>query len=386
MKQKFIALAVMAAAAPALQAADISVSGYGTLGMTRLSTDNAMFRNTTYAPNGARQDWTGKVDSRAGLQITGTVDPQISGTLHLLSRQNVDNGYTPTVEWAYGKYQIAPALTLRAGRLALPAFAYSDYINVGYAQPFLRAPVEVYGQLPIASFDGADAVWKTQAGGFGLTVQPFAGHSRIEARFSDTAGTRADGEADLFGMNVVAQKGDWSFRVGRIEADVSIESAMTTQMIAMIANPQIANQMRYQDKRSSFSGVGAMYDNGNVLVQGEYTQRDAAGFLADTTGWYVLGGYRFGSVMPYAIVARQKVTSATASTDPVADGLLKFGNTSQKSWSLGARWDLAANLAAKAQYSRITPDDGSKAGLLMYSGSTALERQSVMSVALDAVF
>ena len=39
-----------------------------------------------------------------------------------------------------------------------------------------------------------------------------------------------------------------------------------------------ASRLEYQDKHSSFTGLGVGYDNGKLLAQGEYTIRKAGGF------------------------------------------------------------------------------------------------------------
>lgn len=373
-----------------------SVSGYGTLAWTQMSGDNAQYRVGTAEPNGAGHAGSGEADSKLGVQIIARPTDKFSATLHLLSKKNEHNNFNPRVEWAYGKYDLTPDVSLRAGRLALPGFVLSDYLNVGYSMTPVRGPVEVYAQLPISHFNGVDALWRTQAGPLALTVQPFAGRSNIHARFSDPQATRAEGDATVYGMNLVGQWDDWSLRIGRIDAKVSLNAGPVDSLIStlrMMGENGAASRLEYQDKHSSFTGLGVGYDNGKLLAQGEYTIRKAGGFLADTTGWYVMAGWRFGNVTPYVMTARQRVTSDTqygGIANPIlsayVNGLLASGNTSQKSWSLGARWDVAKNIAVKAQYDRIRPDHGSAAGLLISSDSKPLSSRHVATVAMDFVF
>lgn len=373
-----------------------SVSGYGTLAWTRMSGQDAQYRVGTAEPNGADHSGSGETDSKLGLQITARPTDTLSATVHVLSKKNVNNNFNPRVEWAYGKYDLTPNLSVRAGRLALPGFVLSDYLNVGYSMTPVRAPVEVYAQLPISHFNGVDALWRTKAGPMELTVQPFVGRSNIHARFSDPQATRAEGDANVYGMNLVGQWDDWSVRLGRIDAKVTLNAGPVDSLVSMLhmmGETGAANRLVYQDKHSSFTGLGVAYDNGKLLVQSEYTIRKAGGFLADTTGWYVLGGWRFGNFTPYAMVARQRVTSDTqysGVSNPMlgayVNGLLASGNTSQKSWSLGLRWDLAKNMALKAQYDRLRPDHGSTAGLLMSGSTSTLSARSVATLAMDFVF
>lgn len=97
-----------------------SVSGYGTLAWTQMSGDNAQYRVGTAEPNGAGHAGSGETDSKLGVQIIARPTDKFSATLHLLSKKNVNNNFNPRVEWAYGKYDLTPDVSLRAGRLALP--------------------------------------------------------------------------------------------------------------------------------------------------------------------------------------------------------------------------------------------------------------------------
>ena len=139
---------------------------------------------------------------------------KFSATLHLLSRKTSTTTSNPRVEWAYGKYD-HPDVGLRAGRLALPGFC-----AVGLSERRLLddAGARPGGSLRPAAdfaFNGVDALWRTQANPLALTVQPFAGRSNIHARFSDPQATRAEGDATVYGMNLVGQWDDWSLRIAR---------------------------------------------------------------------------------------------------------------------------------------------------------------------------
>jgi hypothetical protein len=388
----------MASGAAQAQTSDFTVSGFGTFSASRLSTNDAAYRTSAWQPNGADKSWTASTDSKVGVQGSYRFNDAFSATISALAQQHTNNTYAPRVEWAYLNFKPQSNLELRVGRLGLPAFLSSDYLNVNYAMTGVRGPVEVYSQLPISHFDGVDALWRTKLGSANVTLQPIFGRSKFGATFSDSpvAATQAVGSADVYGLNVLGELGDWTLRAGYIGAKVTIESDPTTQLVnnlrAMGANT-VADRLDYRNKNSSFAGVGVIYDNGSLLGQAEYTQRRAYGFLADTNSWYMQGGYRLGQFTPYVVVAEQKVVSATSWSDvpapmsPFVNGMLAAGNTSQSSWSLGVRWDFMKNVAAKAQYSRITPKNGSAAGLLMHDASKgALGAQNLLTVSLDSVF
>ena len=53
----------------------------------------------------------------------------------------------------------------------------------------------------------------------------------------------------------------------------------------------------------------------NIVLASEYTMRRIKkGPVADTTGWYVMGGYRFGSVLPYVSFSKLKVDEVNVPT------------------------------------------------------------------------
>src|SRR5688500_16146113 len=136
-----------------------AVNGYSTLGAVHSSEDKADFKDTLVQPDGAgyTHDWAFGVDSRAALQVTASFTEKLSAVVQVISEQHYDGSYTPTVEWANIKYDVTPDFSLRVGRIVLPVFMGSDYRKVGYANPWVRPPIEVYGHLPLSNNEGVDA-------------------------------------------------------------------------------------------------------------------------------------------------------------------------------------------------------------------------------------
>ena len=57
---------------------------------------------------------------------------------------------------AFLKYQATGDLNVRLGRIPAPLFMVSEYRKVGYVNPWIRQPNEVYFQVPFNSLDGGD--------------------------------------------------------------------------------------------------------------------------------------------------------------------------------------------------------------------------------------
>ncbi len=89
-------------------------------------------------------------DSRIGIQLSAKVNPKVSVTGQLLARAREEN-YDMKADWAFVTYQASRPLALRGGKLKLTTFLVSDYIEVGYAYPWVRPPQEIYTANPLSS-------------------------------------------------------------------------------------------------------------------------------------------------------------------------------------------------------------------------------------------
>ena len=168
----------------------LTLSGYGTLGAARSSDRTADYLIDAFKPNGpgATREWSADVDSRAGLQLALQVSPSLSAVVQVVSQQRHDSSYRPTVEWANVKYQATPDVAVRAGRIVLPIFLMNDSRKVGFANPWVRPPVEVYSLVPVTSSDGVDASFRSRIGDLNNHLQLTYGVS--DSKFPGTLGPR----------------------------------------------------------------------------------------------------------------------------------------------------------------------------------------------------
>lgn len=83
-------------------------------------------------------------DSKIGFQGTFNISNQTQAVLQLMMKG--ENDWDVEAEWAYLSHRFDNGVKIRGGKLRVPLFMYSDYLDVGYAQPFARPPSEVYDQ------------------------------------------------------------------------------------------------------------------------------------------------------------------------------------------------------------------------------------------------
>lgn len=462
------ALLVCASAHADYHSADgnFSLSGFGTLGVTRSSTDDAYF-NYPGQGGGATKHASPDPDSKIAVQGTYKFSPTVSATAQVMTKYDAEGQYIPSMEWAFAKWQAMPGLSLRAGRMGAPFFMISDFRDVNYTSTAVRPNLEVYGQVPVSQFEGADASYELNLGSTTLTSSIWAGNTK-----ANYATALIGGPTDqitlkrALGVNVMADLGNGlTLRLGRSHGKLSIDSASARDVGSQAADlasyaqyyvdnaasvaggvsggtaaainaslagaqadatgfSQVNDLLNPQGVDSSFTGIGLGYDQDNWVASLEYTKRKTKSFIADTTGWYGLVGYRVGKFTPF--VGYAKLTTDRTSANPVqsnaladsggsdtnfdnaagavnayaaalADGVSTFMASqfvNQKTATLGVRWDVHSGMALKAQLDRITKDANSVGTFLIPDPSvpsgqafTASKKViNVISLSVDFVF
>lgn len=397
----------------------LSFHGFGTVGVAHSSEEKADFLANDLQGRGAgrARAWSPDVDSRIGGQLSATFTPQLSAILQVVSEQRYDTTYRPQIEWGNIKYAFTPDLSVRVGRIVLPSFLESDSRKVGYAQPWVRPPVEVYGLIPITNSDGLDLSYRLRVGEASHNLQ--VAYGVASADVPDGGKATAD-HAWLFADTV--EYGAATLHVAYARSKFSIEnfgalfdgyrqfaaatagSPFTRQASAQA--DALANQYEPDDKLLTFLSIGGSYDPGNWFVMGEWGQTDSRSVFGKREAWYATGGYRWGKFTPYLSYAEAKLKSPQSdpgitalpggapatlrkNANDLDTGLNQWlgGAPVQKTVSIGVRWDLARNTALKLQYDYSRIGNGSPGTLDHLSPDFVPGRSfSVFSATLDFVF
>lgn len=406
-------LLVLAAPAGAANLQEVQLDGFLTAAATVTDTGQAAFL-------GARDEVRFDSDSVFGLQFALPVNERARATVQITGRGRDD--FRPEAEWAYLTWQASDALDVKAGRQRIPFFMISDFLEVGYAYPWVRPPVDVYGQLGFSRFDGLSASWRREFGGWTLTAQPFAGSTRDEQVMSmrDATGawTEVDGTLDvtrLAGLNLTLGNDTVTFRLGRTEGDFDVNGiAALDQYLAGVSAygfPEVAEKFAVRDRHGWFQGAGIEADFARWGFLAEYTERGTDGLIADSRGWYVTVLGHAGRFTPYAGVSRLRteedyagvraaLPAMAAVPDPDGAGpapsgaelaaataqFIALNTQDQDSVFAGLRYALGDNLALKGEWQRIEPENGGTG--LLEQPDAGFDRRfvNVYTVALDATF
>lgn len=395
-------LALSSAFAQEAEGPTVKIRGFGTGALTWTDTNDAEFARPNQAAGAKKSPRTG-VDSNLGLQADIGINSWLSFTGQGLVRHDADDNYGAELAWAFAKAKINDQFSVRVGRIGLPAFMISDYRNVGYANTFLRPPVEMYSQVPFNSVDGIDATYQHSFGDTTVTGQLAYGRTSADV----AVGLRAKGK-EITALNLVAEHGPFTARIGRVDAKITITGS--SSLNALIGGlrmagagynlPQLTtmgNELDATDKKASFTSVGLGMDWNNIVAQSEFAKRKTDSYVNDTTSWYLMGGYRIGKVLPYVIHGKLSIDGHPANVIPAgvpalaalragASGLPYYGigQGEQSTTSVGVRWDFHSSMALKAQIDRVQPKIGN--GLLINAKPGFHDDVTVGAVALDFVF
>ena len=397
----------------------ISLRGFGTLGAVHASERNADFVGGFFQPNGAGHThrWALGVDSKLGVQVDARITEQLSATLQLVGQHRYDNSYTPQVEWANLKYRVTPDLDVRFGRTVTMPFMVSDSRLVGYSNPWIRPPQEVYGLIPLTNKDGVDATYRIHIGdvtnaihtSYGQTSARLPASGKVTAKhYFDISNTVEYGPASVRA----------SYSTGRVDLHTpaldtliagltqfgNAASALPPFAAAGAQSLGLAQKYRFEDAPISIIALGASYDRDRWLLMAEWARFNGHSLLADSTAWYATGAYRIGAFTPYLTLARLKpdrgaepgITAAglppplAATATALNTGLntaIAGATFGQRSLAAGLRWDFMKNTSLKLQYDRVNLDAGSSGRLgNVQPGFQSGGNVHVFSVAVDFVF
>jgi hypothetical protein len=372
-------LAVTTARADETDTPTFTLSGFGTVGLAHSSEGQADFTNSPFVKKtgaGFSESWSANVDSVIGAQITANFTPQVSGVLQVISQLRFDGSYTPEVEWANLKYQFTPDFNVRVGRIGMPTLLVSDYRYVGYSTPWVRAPMDIYGLIPLTNNDGVDASYRIRIGNASSTFQASFGNSEIKNAngVSPTTIKRGVGlfnttEIDRTTLHFAYQEADLSFPLLYPLADGFKQFGP--------AGVAIADKYLARDSRMKLMVIGAMYDADDWFVMAEVTPYITFAESEKTSNITDPGlnaanfpAYLAGSIATLNAGLNNSLRGASGHT-----------------LSLGSRWDFTRNTALKVQYDRVMLSANSAGTLTnLQPGYKRGESYNVFSIALNFVF
>ena len=353
------------------------LTSFGTLGFAHTAGDDLHARRDLSRPDTFSNDESWRLDSLIGAQVSTDLSETLSATVQGVYRARHEQSLERSIERAFVGWQATPHLNIHGGRLRNDIFMLSDYRDAGFAYPWIRPPIEFYGQVAVNSFDGLDAVYNIPLDGSMLTMRLFSGHTEVDLQESPNSITTQKFD-DFRGASVAYESDRWRVKVGGSHFVFGNEAAALQGLQAALKNPVIqpawpeaqsyADLVAMKGKSLAFYSAGVSYEN-LWQLSGEvgYTTSDWQA-LPDMIAAYFSIGRHIGQVTPYLLLASIRplqdspTISAPQSTPSAAanaqlsglyGGLTLIAGSvpfNQHTVSVGARWDVLSNVALKLQW------------------------------------
>ncbi len=414
-----LSLGLMCQAAQA-EGSGLRFSGYATLGLTHTTgADGWGFRREIIQSPAGDAAWHADVDSRVGVQLNYTLDPQWEAVAQAVAKRRAPGSRdAENLAWAFLAWRPDSKWTLRAGRTSPDLFLLTDYRDVGFAYPWVRPPVEFYGWMPIWAMDGVDASRTWTEGNANWRAKVFAG------RFTSTMGGGRDGDihthGTLAGGTLARENDGLTLKLSLARASTTPDDGVTfnqlrsgLRSLQALPVPGMAGEVQalldaFPDGPflNYYSALGATWERGPWTLQAEFANVNGNFNAGKRQYAYASGAYRWGPVTLFSSFAKahsrrpvlpvpQWQAMLTPMIGPELAAQAQMVGTAgamaydlsrqeQHTWSLGARWDVTSQAALKLQWDRTEVKAG---GPNLWLNPTLDARSPrTLSFSLDLVF
>jgi hypothetical protein len=419
MKKQFNLLsAAIVAVLASTPAQAIQFDGFMTAGASKIVTIEDADKGNIYigglGDRGITEDLTFEKDTRFGLQISSDVSDNMSVVAQLLGRGDAGN-FNAIVEWAYIDYEFHETTSLHVGKIKQPVYLVNDYVEVGYAYPWIRPPQEVYLlNNPLNTVNGIELLLQFSVGPGTLSFQPYIGSNRDDIPNGGGAYFEAE---NIYGLDVKYSGRGYTVHASNFQCEVSV-TGQTFTAPSLLGPVDVTLGGSKGD--CNVTAAGFNVDLANFVGYAEWTQRTTDETLSqafgDTEAYYATIGYRFGKWLPHLTFASITGEASTVGLpnngaavlqNPIPPGAPGFPNglTSlnfpvpiQTSITAGLRYEVNDSAALKVEYQVVDVEQdpttlqdanqGFNYGLFNtnFEQLGPQDKVGIMSVALDVIF
>lgn len=359
---------------------NLSISGFGSIGIGKATTaiDYAGY-------NDKQLEWEN--ETLAGLQLEAQINHHAKFVAQVVANSRYD--FEPKVEMAYLSYEFEHA-TARAGKLRLPLFLYSDYLDLGFAYPMIRPSQETYGNIILRGYTGAELLIPLEFDNSSLLLQPVVGTANIDEDDTRIGAVKLD---NMMGLSTSWNIQDLTLRGSYFQAEANPECRLTTIDLTK-TECLYAQAVDIHGQDGQFISLGMQYDNGSLITTIEATDTKVDSKYPDTQTLSALLGYRTGQFTTYFTTnwvetSDNEERPLVNPQNKIASLLNRVMNYERLSYSIGSRWDLSTNMALKLDLTWVDYKDtsgGSVANVERSTGRFIEDDNLVYSARLDFLF
>lgn len=336
---------------------------------------------------GLRRQFTFESDSLAGVQLNAPISDELEVVLQVVARgratDNVTGKYDLNATWAYVNYHFRDNLSIKIGRVLLPVYLLSQYVDVAYAYPWIKPPQELYGLLPVSNLNGAIGSWEIALNDeWQLELSPFFAANISQTPF--VTGLIDVGLTNFVGLGTNISN-DWLkivafYTTGNLKINDGNPVSVPVSSTATLTLPGF-------NIITSYVGVGLRAEKNNFLVLSEYAVRRTPGsYMNDVQSWYALFGYQIKKVMPFITYAQTNSLNKQRINilPPGLRGLMAWSLfQEQRSINVGVRYDVMDSVSFKVSLTHITPLNGTSG---LFSDIPMQKSVNIYNMGLNLVF
>jgi hypothetical protein len=405
MKKKFINNQLCAIALSTFFAgtanAEITLNGFATIGAGQVLSGNSLYDyddTIDYKP-----------DSLVGLQVSSDLGNGLGVTTQIISRGSDE--WDASFEWAYISYDVNDDWRFLFGRQRAPQKIYSDFVDVGYAYPWITPPRGLYSPS-FDSFDGVGSIYNFTLGSYDSNFHVMVGRT-ADNPFGDDVVDSIDISNFMVGAFTITD-GFITARaaVGSRKAEVVIpgidtvddQPGLVAQWESLALNPALAatgidfatigNDIAINDNTMFYTAaLKADFSHGFAVIEWEENDYGDS-LLGQSKNWYIAGGVNITTDVIVFATYGESVTEVDSLSSPdqaagLGLDLLIIGSKAamsdqlidEKYYTLGARWNFHDSAALKIEYTQL--DDNQ---VNPYVASDIEADAKLMRLALVTVF
>ncbi|WP_035230486.1 hypothetical protein [Alcanivorax nanhaiticus] len=352
----------------------ITINGFLSAGMS-IADAPTETGDATYI-DGSGDKWSHDSLTRAGVQFNAKINDKAQAVVQLFASGEED--FDAEIQWAYLDYALTDTVSAKAGRIVAPFYMHSQYVDVGYAYPWVTPPAEVYLLAPVKTMEGMELAWSFATGPVYHRVSGFWGSSTVDA--GARAGNAQFQADDISGVNLTSRWSDWTFRAAYSGAALSVPQ----DDLAAVGTPPT---LSIDDVYTYFAGVGLQYDDGSWFFSSEMARVSFSNWYPTSESGYVSVGKYLGKWMP---LVTWSAIYPKALDDELPQQLNDFLAERQKSWTAGLRYSLTESVALKGEYSYyydFADEEVTTTGFFVTDGTPLKEdNPTVVRLSVDLVF
>lgn len=245
--------------------------------------------------------------SKFGGQLS-IYNDKFSFMLQSMIYQNKGNNEIE-LTWINGKYKLNDHFSVRLGRMNLATFLNSNTLDIDYVHLWAKAPIEIYGILPIKSFDGIEINYENMINNYYIDfkITPFGTSTKNVYILTNSVNTKLK---EIKAIALSIQKGNLIFNASYTSGKYNIYSDYITGLSQITAGLELVgndvSSYSYNNKKIEFLALGVDYNYNNFSFSSEFVKVNSESLVPDMEAYYLMMSYRYNKFTPFVILAENK--------------------------------------------------------------------------------